>query len=194
LNSSHRLATLVRFANIVRSCSPFGASRTRVTAVPESIRVSCLWMVCRCGRIASNVNHKVPSRLMASLVSLGAHPVWGQTRGAAWELVGLKMTHSRPCACRPRRRTSGGTEGPESVRQRSNLAVLLAHAQCHKWTHALQHVHTPLSSKIAKPSRFTENQSSAVNLAQSLGACCVELLERVRSPLPPNSQGLPSFP
>ena len=61
----------------------------------------------------------------------------------------------------------------------------------HKRTHALQHVHIPLPSKIAKPSRFTENQSSVVNLAQSLGACCVELLERVRSPLPPTSQGAP---
>jgi hypothetical protein len=59
---------------------------------------------------------------------------------------------------------------------------------CHKRTHALQHVHISLPSKIAKPSRSTENQSSAVNLAQSPGACYVE---RVRSPLPPTSQGAP---
>jgi len=46
----------------------------------------------------------------------------------------LFLTHSRPFVCRPRRRTSGGTESPESVRQRSNLAALLAYAQCHKAT------------------------------------------------------------
>ena len=58
----------------------------------------------------------------------------------------------------------------------------------HKRTHALQHVHIPLPSKIAKPSRFTENQSSAVNLAQSLGVCCVELLERAE-PIAANFAG-----
>jgi hypothetical protein len=31
-------------------------------------------------------------------------------------------------------RTSGGTESPESVRQRSNLAELLAYAQCQEQT------------------------------------------------------------
>jgi hypothetical protein len=47
-----------------------------------------------------------------------------EVRGAT--LAPPLVTHSRPCACRPRRRTSGGTESPESVGQRSNLTVLLA--------------------------------------------------------------------
>jgi hypothetical protein len=43
--------------------------------------------------------------------------------------VGPFVTHSRICAWGPRLRPLG-TESPESVRQRSNLAVLLTYAQC----------------------------------------------------------------
>jgi len=59
-----------------------------------------------------------------------------------------------------------------------------------------------LPSKIAKPSRFTENQSFAVNLRYRghAGAgdrpacsarCVLAARSCVRSPLPPNSQGPP---
>jgi hypothetical protein len=53
-----------------------------------------------------------------------------ETFSAEPALEGLLLTHSRPCACGPRLGPQGGTESPESVRQRSNLVMLLTDAQC----------------------------------------------------------------
>jgi hypothetical protein len=53
-------------------------------------------------RTASNINHKVPSRLMASLAIAGSASRLRQTCCAAWELVGLKMTPKRSCVGLPR--------------------------------------------------------------------------------------------
>jgi hypothetical protein len=76
---------------------------------------------------------------------------------------------------------------------------------CHKRTHALQHVHTPLPFKIANPSRFTENQSFAVNLryrgragAGDRPACSTRCVLAARSRAEPIAAkfpgGPPSFP
>jgi hypothetical protein len=77
------------------------------------------------------------------------------------------MTHSRPCACGPRLRPSGGTESPESVRQRSNLVMLLTDAQCQELE--IDHTRLRASAKYGLRQAASSGQETINWLRSSSG-------------------------